>query len=38
MLLESDADDGGVGGAILCYWSLMLMMVVLVALYCANGV
>ena len=33
MQLESDVvDDGGVGGAILCNWSLLLMMVVLVAL------
>ena len=38
MQLEPAADDGGVGGAIVCNWSLLLMMVVLVALYCATGV
>ena len=36
MLLESDVDDGGGGGAILCYWSPMWIMVVVMALYCAG--
>ena len=38
MLLESTSDDGDGSGAILCYWSLLLVMVVLVALYCATRV
>ena len=40
MLLESDVDYGGGDGVILCYWSLMWMMVVVMvmALYCATGV